>query len=424
MNARQQVTINELKQRAEAGDANAQYALAGLLSSAQAKAESDQWLQAAADQGHGDALYTLATRRLDSAGAEEAARQLAQAAQAGSTPAQRLLGVLYAEGFGVDQDWEAAVSHVMETARAGNPPAMREIAMLLFAVDPDDRDGAMLIARAAPRDPCAAAVAIRRAVGKRKHAHAATASKALRDLSEGRYPNIATLNAAMQDARPEETAPAEEPDWERVASIVSREPAPPDIAPEQICDAPSVRAYRGAFTPEECEYVIASSVRLLAPSMIIDPETGESRKDEYRTSLTAVMAPADLDLALVMINRRLAALAGQPSENGEMLGVLLYGPGHEYRPHCDWLSSGPEYDRNGQRTATALLYLNAEYEGGETHFLSPDLRVKGAAGDILVFHNTLPDGAPDEASRHAGLPVTDGAKWLGSKWFREKKYNL
>ena len=422
MATRQKITLQALQELAEAGEAEAQYALAGVKSAAGHKSEADRWLQAAADQGHGDALYTLATQQLDSARAADAAGHLRQAVEAGSVSAQRLLGVLYADGIGVERDWRTAVSHVVSAARADFAPAMRETAMLLFAADPDDADGAALIAGAARRDPCAATIAIRRAVGGRKHADAAIAKRALRDLSEGRYSNIGALRAAMQSSPPQQTAATKQPDWDRIESIVSNEPAPPAIEPETICAAPAARAYRGAFTLEECEYVIACASLRLGPSMIVDPETGQSRRDDYRTSLTAVMAPADLDLALVMINRRLAAFAGRPFENAEMLSVLLYGAGHEYRPHCDWLPPGPEYDRNGQRVATALVYLNDSYDGGETHFLEPDITFKGASGDVLVFENVLPDGAPDEASRHAGLPVTSGAKWLGSKWFREKKY--
>lgn len=424
MIAPQNVKIDELRKFAEAGDADAQYALAALLSGGGDKDEADRWLNAAADQGHGDALYTLATRLLDAAGAAEAARLLDRAAKAGSVSGQRLLGVLYADGFGVERDWGAAVSHVTAAARAGFPPAMREIAMLLFAFDPDDPDGAALIAKSALRDAAATVVAVRRAAAGRKHADAALAANALQRLAQARYPNVSALNAALHAAQPNETAPPREPDWDRIASAISKEPPAPEIAVEPLCEKPSARVYREAFTPEECEYVIASSARHLAPSRIVDPETGESRQDKYRTSLTAVMSYVDLDLALIMINRRMAALAGQPPENGEFLSVLCYGPGQEYRAHCDWLPPGPEYDRGGQRAATALLYLNEDYDGGETYFLTPDVKFKGGLGDVLVFDNVLANGDPDAASRHAGLPVASGAKWLGSKWFREKKYTF
>lgn len=73
---------------------------------------------------------------------------------------------------------------------------------------------------------------------------------------------------------------------------------------------------------------------------------------------------------------------------------------------------------------TALLYLNDAYQGGETEFLPSGLKVKGRPGDILVFSNVLADGRGDPASRHAGLPVASGEKWLASKWFRERNFDF
>ena len=55
----------------------------------------------------------------------------------------------------------------------------------------------------------------------------------------------------------------------------------------------------------------------------------------------------------------------------------------------------------GQRIKTCLVYLNAEFEGGETEFPKLGLKYRGRAGD-------------------AGLPPTRGEKWLFSQWMRSK----
>ena len=136
------------------------------------------------------------------------------------------------------------------------------------------------------------------------------------------------------------------------------------------------------------------------------------------------MGPVDLDLALVSINRRIAAFSGLPFDQGEFLSVLHYSPGQEYKPHFDWLPPGDDVEKMGQRVTTSLLYLNGDYGGGETHFLTPDIRFKGNSGDLLVFQNANAEGAPDKSSRHASLPVKSGAKWLASKWFRGKKHHF
>lgn len=417
--------MDKLRNAAEAGDGNAQYALAAALSNAGDRREADRWLNASADQGHSDALYTLATRAFYSSQTiDDGAALLQRACEAGSLAAKRLAGVAHAEGLGFEADWAKGVSCVLDAASGGDPGAMTEVAMLLFASDPDDADGAGLIARAVTQDAGAAVIAVRRAAAGRQHTDMNVATKALQQLTAAGYPNVAALQTALSGGSGDSAFEPSEPDWNRIADKLAAAPPAPNIEPEAVCNRPSARVYRGAFSLEECEYVIAASARLLAPSLIVDPQTGEARRDGYRNSLTAILSLMDLDLATAMINRRVAGLAGCSPDQGEFLSILCYRPGQEYRPHFDWLPPGAEFDRSGQRIATALISLNDGYDGGETHFLNPDIRFKGQAGDLLVFDNVLADGEADQSSRHAGLPVTNGAKWLGSKWFREKKYNF
>ncbi len=425
MSATNNIDVNALREAAKNGDATAQYMLAAVLTNAGNRVEADHWLNSSADLGNGEALYTLATREFkSSATLNKASELLKRGSEGGSVAAQRLLGVAYAEGYGVPEDWGQAVSSVVEVARGGNAGAMAETAMLLFAKDPDDEDGAILIASASADNPGAAAVAVRRTAMGRKHVDTAHAQHTLQRLSNSRYRNSTSLDTALSAQSERFFYQPGEVDWGRVVEKLSTRPEAPKITPDSICEKPSMRVYRNALTPEECEYVIANSTPHLGPSLIVDPITGKARRDNYRNSLTAVFSPVDLDLAMATFNRRIADLSGYPHENGEFLGVLCYVPGQEYKPHFDWLPEGAELDRSGQRIGTALVYLNKEYDGGETHFLTPDVRFKGEPGDLLVFENVLADGAVDDAAQHAGLPVDNGFKWLSSRWFREKKYNF
>ncbi len=199
---------------------------------------------------------------------------------------------------------------------------------------------------------------------------------------------------------------------------------PPPSAMERVAASPDVVLYRGAVPLGVCAYVIERASPRLGPALVYDPRGGGMMRDPLRSSATASLGPLDLDLALVALNRRISALAGVPDAQGEFLSVMRYRPGEEYRPHFDIIPPGPDFDRNGQRIKTALLYLNDAYEGGETAFLSPGIKVRGEPGDVLVFSNVTEDGRGDPASRHAGLPVTSGEKWLASKWFRERVFDF
>ncbi|MEL7492219.1 MAG: 2OG-Fe(II) oxygenase [Pseudomonadota bacterium] len=419
------VTLEELRDIAAAGDARAQYALAGLLSMRGEAAEANKWLEAAAAQEEPDALYTMATRTFFTRETiAEALPQLEKSAANGSTAGARLMAALKVEGAHTSADWKGAIDLVIGAAKAGDAAAKREIAMTLFASDPGDKDGAVLLHEAAKADAAAAAITVCRLIEGRAYTNHGEADAALQRLEAARYPNAAALRAAFPDAPSSaDDAPAAV-DWVAVKARLA-EPPQSGIAPlEQALQTPDVRQARGAFTREECEYLIAASVRLLAPSMIVDPATGQSRADPHRTSLTAILGPVDYELTLVRLSQRIAQYADQSEETGEFLSVLRYASGQEYRPHFDWLPEGSEHARSGQRVATALVYLNDDYEGGETHFLTPDTKLRPAAGDLILFRNVDETGAPDQTSRHAGLPVTAGAKWLASKWFRERMYEF
>ena len=117
------------------------------------------------------------------------------------------------------------------------------------------------------------------------------------------------------------------------------------------------------------------------------------------------------------INRRIAALSGTGIEQGEPLQVLRYRPGGQYRAHMDALPA-----EANQRIVTVLVYLTDAYEGGETSFLRTGLAFKGRKGDALLFRNVTETGEPDQMAVHAGLPVRRGAKIIGSRWIRERRF--
>ena len=93
-------------------------------------------------------------------------------------------------------------------------------------------------------------------------------------------------------------------------------------------------------------------------------------------------------------------------------------PGQQYKPHHDGTGS----DNVSVRNLTALIWLNDQFEGGETDFPNINVRIRGSVGDMLVFRNVLDNGEFDERMIHAGLPVTEGVKWMASRWIRGQDF--
>jgi prolyl 4-hydroxylase len=185
---------------------------------------------------------------------------------------------------------------------------------------------------------------------------------------------------------------------------------------EMLSEDPHVVLFPALFTPAECRHLAQAGGNRFEPSMVYDAGRRLVR-DPIRTSDGSTIHWLTEDPAIVALNRRIAAISGSPYENGEVLTLLRYSPGQEYRPHFDFVRGA-----ENRRVATALAYLSEDYEGGETAFVRTDLRVKGRAGDVLLFGNAGADGGPNPMSEHAGLPVTRGTKLLATRWIREARW--
>lgn len=184
------------------------------------------------------------------------------------------------------------------------------------------------------------------------------------------------------------------------------------------------------FTTEEC-----ARIRKLAEAAGMEDSTvlnyeGEPTRDDSRTKLqekTRKSRQAWLKDGDDPVIERFAALAeqftGQPRGAQEETQVVAYETGGQFREHYDACETQkhPEYcerlnEGKGQRTHTLLLYLNDDFEGGETTFSKLGVSIVPKAGKAVLFENVGPDGEPLAASLHGGAEVLRGNKWIATKW--------
>lgn len=145
----------------------------------------------------------------------------------------------------------------------------------------------------------------------------------------------------------------------------------------------------------------------------------------FRTSFSGDLDPHD---AFVMgISQRIDALLGVEGAIGEPVQGQRYWPGQQFKPHNDWFYTSEGYWpqeelRGGQRSWTTMAYLNDVEEGGATLFAALGFQIEPQRGALLVWNNALPDGRPNEATLHAGMPVVRGAKYVITKWYRTRQW--
>ncbi len=212
-------------------------------------------------------------------------------------------------------------------------------------------------------------------------------------------------------------------DWAELRGQIDMEAWRAAPRPQTLSPSPKIVALEKFVTPEACACLQAQTSPHMQRATIYDRETGGDAVDNRRTN-----SHCDLNVDVAgpltfVLRERIAAVTGRPQAAMEAPKVLHYAPGETFAEHYDFLDpTEPGYQQElslrGQREVTFLIYLNDDYEGGETTFPRLSLSHKGDAGDAVLFVNASPQGEPDRRTLHIGAPPTTGEKWLFSQWIR------
>ena len=176
---------------------------------------------------------------------------------------------------------------------------------------------------------------------------------------------------------------------------------------------------RNFLDAEACAELIERIDEKRRPSEIAD-DIGIAN---FRTSETCDLDWRDPIVGAV--DRKIAELLGLELGQSEPLQGQRYAPGQEFKPHTDTFEPGG-YDfylhtaASGQRTWTAMIYLNEPEDGGATRFKTIGKSVQPETGKLLAWNNLSSDGRPNPATLHQGMKVRRGTKYVLTKWFRER----
>jgi prolyl 4-hydroxylase len=180
-------------------------------------------------------------------------------------------------------------------------------------------------------------------------------------------------------------------------------------------------ARRDFLAPGECAALIDRIDARRRPSGLADHDGAPG----YRTSETCDLDGDDPFVADIVA--RLAGYGGLDVARAEPLQGQRYAVGQEFKAHTDYFEpSGEGYARycglSGQRTWTLMVYLNEPGAGGATRFKQLDKIFKPETGKLLAWNNLLPDGTPNYATLHHGMPVRSGTKYIITSWFRTQTW--
>lgn len=186
-------------------------------------------------------------------------------------------------------------------------------------------------------------------------------------------------------------------------------------------DKAEIFAIGDFFTPAECQRLVAMIDQVARPSQLHDTAYVAKFRTSYSGNFDA------WDPFVMSISRRIDDLLGMASRCGETIQGQRYLPGQEFKPHCDWFYPDQPYwpqerKRGGQRSWTAMGFLNPVEEGGQTHFVEVGASIEPRPGVLLVWNNARPDGTPNTDTLHAGTPVIKGVKYVLTKWYRTRAF--
>lgn len=153
------------------------------------------------------------------------------------------------------------------------------------------------------------------------------------------------------------------------------------------------------LTPEECDHFINKPEEWQAAT--ITTPSGAKLDQCYRNNDRYMFD--DVDLAKDLFERMKPHLDDNDKEwklkgLNERFKIYRYGPEQNFALHTDASFVRNENERSFQ---TILIYLNDDYEGGETEFFGLDTIPPEKGMAIVFLHHLM----------HEGMPIKSGTKY-------------
>lgn len=175
------------------------------------------------------------------------------------------------------------------------------------------------------------------------------------------------------------------------------------------------------LSADECHQLCAQIDAGSYPSPLYEKDKYEGVRTSYSCNLNIH------DPLVAEVETRIANLLGIDRTWGEPLQGQRYEVGQQFKEHADFFYIDQPYwaqyePHGGQRTWTAMIYLNQPAKGGATGFKFLDLAIAPVLGRLIVWNNMAPDGSPNPWTMHEGQPVLEGTKYIVTKWYRERTF--
>ena len=149
-------------------------------------------------------------------------------------------------------------------------------------------------------------------------------------------------------------------------------------------------------------------------------EISSGLNKNIRKSFTAILD--ENNNLYKQINSKIFNFFSTSKEYLENLQIQKYECDGEYKEHFDARSN---LLKKNQRKYSLIIYLNKDYEGGETYFTRINISIKPEIGRLLVFQNCLNHtNYAHPNSLHKGNRVIKGTKYILNSWLFQNELNI
>jgi prolyl 4-hydroxylase len=159
---------------------------------------------------------------------------------------------------------------------------------------------------------------------------------------------------------------------------------------------------------EDCDFLMKFEPEKFKESGILQ-QNNDTLNSNIRKSRQKVHNHESHEIIMNVLNK-CSKIAKKSISFFERIHIVHYKPGGFFKPHKD----GDEAGHN--RIYSFLIYLNDDYEGGETNFPLLNKSYKLDKGDALFFHNFNTNFSNTNLSTHEGCIVKNGEKWVANVW--------
>jgi prolyl 4-hydroxylase len=179
------------------------------------------------------------------------------------------------------------------------------------------------------------------------------------------------------------------------------------------------------FIDEEVCLNACELIRKTSTKSTIGSDAKDAGYATSRTSFTSYFLEKDINYEIIHgIEDKIHEILNIQLKFAEPIQGQWYQVGQEFKEHFDAFSEDKEtVSIFGNRTLTAMIYLNNVDGGGYTSFPKIKMSIKPKMGRLIIWQN-ISDSKIIQESLHIGEPVTSGEKFILTKWFREKEWPI